>query len=134
MKGKFPPSIRPKKILIIKFSHIGDLVCTIPVLRGLRKTFPDVHIAWLIVREWADVIKRDPDLNETIIFDRKEIDRSWYKPKGIRMYVDLLRKIRAEKFDWVIDLQGHIKSAFFGLISGAPVRVGFSYAREGAPL
>src|SRR5207245_7691430 len=44
-----------------------------------------------------------------------------------------IRAVRAGGFDTVVDLQGLLRSALLGWISGAPVRIGFANGREGSP-
>ncbi|MFH1676326.1 MAG: glycosyltransferase family 9 protein [bacterium] len=132
--GKFPLSEKPEKILIIKPSALGDIVNAIPVLRGLRRTFPEARIDWLVVREWADIISHDPDLNETIIFDRKFIMRSWFHPDGIKKITELAKRVQKGKYDWAIDLQGLFVSALFARVSNARIRIGLVPSRECASL
>lgn len=115
----------PQRILIVKPSAIGDVVHTLPVLNLLRKAYPAAHIAWLVTPACAGMIEGHPQLNDIILFQRK----GWLA--GVR---GLVTRLRAEKFDLVLDLQGLLRSGLFCWATRAPVKVGFANARELAPL
>jgi heptosyltransferase I len=122
------------RILIIKPSSLGDVVHALPVLHLLRRRFPRGHIAWLVAPYCAGLIEGLPDLNETILFDRRRLGRAWRSPAALRDLLALKRKLRSSRFDLVLDLQGLLRSAWLTWQTRAPLRVGFANARELAPL
>jgi len=126
------PSAPPRRVLIIKPSSLGDVVTALPVLRGLRRTFPDAHLAWLVNAEYAPLLEHDTDLNELIRFDRRDFRgvRRW--PVAAVRFVGLMRRLRASHFDWAIDLQGLLRSGMLSLAGGASLRAGFARPRENA--
>ena len=128
--AKSPPA--PKRVLIIKPSALGDVVTALPVLRGLRRSFPDAHIAWMISTSYAELLRDDPDLDEIVYFDRRKLGRCWWDPSGHAALWALWWRLRRGKYDWVIDLQGLVRSGIFSRWSRAKVRAGFADAREGA--
>lgn len=123
----------PKNILIIKPSSLGDVITAVPVLRALKRRFPQAKITWLIAKSCLDVIENDPDLDDIIVFDRKALGK-WSSPKAWAGIFALKRKIRKSNFDLVLDYQGLLRSGFFTSWSGAKNRIGFANAREGATL
>ena len=125
-----PP--RPGRVLIIKPSSLGDVVTAVPVLRGLRRTFPQAHIAWMLSTACAALMEGDSDLDEVVLFDRKRLGKAWRSPAAAWRLAALLRALHRGRYDWVIDLQGLFRSGFFARASGAPLRAGFADAREGA--
>ena len=124
----------PKNILIIKPSSLGDVITAVPVLRALRRKFPQAKLSWLVAKSCLDVIEGDPDLSDIIVFDRKKLGKIWRSPAAFAELLKLRAKIRNAKFDLVIDLQGLLRSGFFTSWSKSPARVGFANAREGATL
>src|SRR2546427_9383649 len=110
------------RILIIKPSSLGDIVHSMPTVAALRQRFPSARITWLVKREWAAVLEGNPHLDEVLALD--------LSPKG---WLSAIRAVRAGRFDTVLDLQGLLRSALLGWISGAPVRIGFANGREGSP-
>jgi ADP-heptose:LPS heptosyltransferase len=119
-------------VLIVKPSSLGDVVTAMPVLRGIRRTFPQTHVSWLVARSCADLVRHDSALDEVILFDRRHLGRAWRSPRAAWDLLAFLQQLRRGKFDWVIDLQGLLRSALFSAATRAPVRCGFADAREGA--
>jgi len=120
---------RPKKILIIRPSALGDVCRTVPVLAALRARFPDAQIDWLVQDSFAGSITHHPALSNAITFPRKTLAKQLRKGK-IRPLVRWLRTLRKPRYDLVIDAQGLLRSAFFGFISGAKERYGYRNAQE----
>ncbi|MCD4824838.1 MAG: glycosyltransferase family 9 protein [Phycisphaerae bacterium] len=124
----------PQRVLIIKPSALGDVVTALPVLRGLKRTFPQVQIDWLLSTSCAGLLEGDADLHEIILFDRKKLGRCWKSPIALTALMKFRATLRAGRYDWVIDLQGLIRSGIFSRWTKAKLRAGFADAREGAPL
>jgi lipopolysaccharide heptosyltransferase I len=114
--------VSPRRILIIKPSALGDVIHGLPVLRLLRRRWPDAHIAWLVRPQFAGILEGHPDLNRLHLFRREKLASV---PK-------LVRELRRERFDLTVDLQGLFRTAWFGWMTGARHRAGFASAREGA--
>jgi heptosyltransferase-2 len=116
-----PASI--KKILVIRPDAIGDLLLATPALAALRQKFPEAHIA-LMVRPYNQfVIKNNPDIDEVIVddlYDRFHFGHkvSW---KQYRAWAD---RLRAEKFDVMINLAGDFAYALTAFMAGIPYRIG----------
>jgi len=55
-------SERPKNILIIKPSSLGDMVLALQALSDLRRSFPDIKIRWLVRPEFATLLQNEPHL------------------------------------------------------------------------
>ena len=128
-----PAQLRePGRVLIIKPSALGDVVTAMPVLRGLRRTFPQAHVAWLIRPDCAPLVRHDGDLNEVVLFDRKRLGNAWWSIGAAIALLRFRRQLRRGRFDWIIDLQGLFRSGYFARTTMAPVRAGFADAREGA--
>jgi lipopolysaccharide heptosyltransferase I len=124
----------PQRILLIKPSALGDIVHTLPVLNLLRRRWPAARISWLIGSAFADLVRGHPQLDELITFDRKRFARGWHSPRAVVELITFLRSLGKQQFDLVIDLQGLLRSGTLTALTRAPVRVGFSNARELAHL
>ena len=122
----------PRRVLIIKPSALGDVVTALPVLRGLRRTFPNIHTTWLVNDTCAPLIAQDSQLDEVVLFHRRRLGLAWRSLSAFGALWRLLRELRAGKYDWVIDLQGLLRSGLLSFLSRAPLRAGFADAREGA--
>ncbi len=122
------PAVR--RILLIKPSSLGDIVHALPVLAGLRRTYPEAHIAWLVGTGFTSLLEGHPLLDEVIPFDRKRYGQMVHRPSIAWEFARFLTALRKRQFDLVIDLQGLVRSGFLALATGARHRVGFADARE----
>ena len=113
------------KILLIRPRLIGDVVFTTPAIRAIRRRFPDAWITYLVEPEAAPVVRANPHLNEIIVARRR---RGWHR---LRDDVALARRLRACRFDLVVDLHGGPRSSWFAWTTGAPQRIGYNIAGRG---
>jgi heptosyltransferase-1 len=113
------------RILLIKPSALGDVVHTLPVLVKLRARYPRARIDWLITPENAEVVRYHPALSNVVLFARRDFSKRGRRWRAFLSFFDLLKQIRRAKYELVIDMHGQVRSAFFALISGARVRIGF---------
>ncbi len=86
----------PKKILVIRFSSIGDIVLASPVFRCIKKQLPDVQLHFLTKKSFKVVTEHNP-----------YIDRFFYYDNNMG---ELKEKLSAENYDTVIDLHNNIRS------------------------
>jgi lipopolysaccharide heptosyltransferase I len=112
------------KILILKFSALGDIVHTLPVAATLRKSLPDSNISWMVEERFQDILQGNPDIDKVIPLRTKVWRKNW-NAKSLREILDTITTLRQHKFDVVFDLQGLLKSGVIARLSGAPTRVGF---------
>jgi heptosyltransferase I len=124
--------IQPKKILLIKPSAIGDVVHGLPVLNLMRRRWPTAHIAWMLTPLCAGLLEGHPQLDEIILFQRRQFGRGWRDPQATAGLWKFTTALRKANFDLVVDLQGLFRSGFFAWTTRAPFRVGFAEAREAA--
>jgi heptosyltransferase-1 len=113
------------RILLIKPSALGDVVHTIPLLVKLRARYPRARIDWLITPENAEVVRSHPALSNVVLFARRDFSKRGRRWRATVAFRDLLKQIRRAKYDLIVDMHGQMRSAFFTLISGARVRIGF---------
>lgn len=111
------PRLAAERILVIQFRQIGDVLLSTPVLRALRSAYPQSHIAFLVEPSPARVLQDNPLLDEVIIRPRHA---TW------RQQWQLLRYIRRQRFDLVIDLIGNPRSAVLTRLSGSRHRLAFT--------
>jgi heptosyltransferase-1 len=105
-------------------------VHTLPVLNLLRKRYPTAHISWLVTPACSGLLEGHPQLDDVILFERHRFGRGWWNPRILAELWRFNRNLRKHQFDLVLDLQGLFRSGYLSWKTGAPVRVGFSDARE----
>jgi lipopolysaccharide heptosyltransferase I len=123
----------PRRILIVKPSAIGDVVHTLPILNLLKRRWPEAKISWLATPVCAPLLDGHRQLEDVIVFNRKRYGHAWRSLTATAAFVRFVAGLRARQFDWAVDFQGLFRSGWMSWLSGAPVRVGFEDAREGAP-
>jgi heptosyltransferase-1 len=116
------------KILILKPSSLGDVIQALPVLRLLKRHFPKSEIYWWLDINLVPLLDGDPDLAGIFPFQRKR----WANIHRWPEIATSLRKMRAMKFDYAIDLQGLSRSAIFAWLANPDVIIGLDNPREGA--
>ena len=116
------------KILILKPSSLGDVVQALPVLRLLKLHCPDSQVYWWLDASLLPLLEGDPDLAGLFPFHRRRWGAPWRWPEALAS----IRRMRAHRFDWVIDLQSLARSAVFAWLANGELTVGLEDAREGA--
>jgi ADP-heptose:LPS heptosyltransferase len=84
------------KFLIIRFSSIGDIVLTSPVIRCLKNQFPEAEVHFLTKKRNFDLIQANPYIDRIHLFEDS--------------LPDVLSKLKEEKFDFIIDLHNNLRS------------------------
>lgn len=107
------------RILICRMSSLGDTVLSMPIACALRERFPQAHLAWLVEKESAALIRDHRALNDVI-----QLETGWSDSlSGIRTTARMLRRHR---FDVMIDCEGTTRSGFLGWLAAIGQRIGFS--------
>ena len=61
-----------RRILIVRTDRVGDVVMITPMLRELRKAFPDAFIATLTQPNTSEILLNNPNINKIVIDDLKK--------------------------------------------------------------
>lgn len=86
-----------KKILLVRFSSLGDVLLTTPVIRALKNKYNEATIDFVVKSQFKDVYSNNPGIDHLLIYDKSEA-------------INLKAKLRAKKYDLVIDLQNNWRS------------------------
>ena len=121
------------RILIVKTSSMGDVVHALPAVSDMLRALPGLQVDWLVEAAFAAI----PDLHHGVAEVLPMAWRKWRKSLGdprTRAAISLLRyELRREPYDLVLDLQGLLKSALWGLQARGPlVGYGLGSIREPA--
>jgi heptosyltransferase I len=106
------------RFLVSRLSALGDTVCTLPVARALKATFPGCHLTWVVDPRFAGVVECCPDVDEILRVKPGIAPRKWPR-------ID-------DQFDVAFDMQGLLKSAIVVGRARAPRKLGYHWQREGA--
>ena len=92
------------RILIIRFSSVGDIVLSSLLVRVLRRRFPHSQIDYLVKAEFGDLLRYSPYLTQVIPFQKGE---------SFAKLAEFRRRIRAVKYDLIVDIQESLRSRYF---------------------
>ncbi|NOZ47532.1 MAG: glycosyltransferase family 9 protein [Chlorobi bacterium] len=84
------------KFLFIRFSSIGDIILTTPLLRALKTQIPNSNIQYLLKKEYYNIIENNPYIDKIHLMDN---DLS-----------SLIPALKIESFDYIIDLHRNVRS------------------------
>ena len=85
-----------KKILIIRFSSIGDIVLTTAVIRCLKQQLPGVEIHYLTKQSFKGVVENNPYISKVHAFEKR--------------LQEVFPTLKEEDFDFVVDLHNNLRS------------------------
>ena len=117
------------RILVVKPSSLGDIIHVFPALTVLKNIFPDAEFDFLVNAQFASLLDHSPvTIRKKVIFERKKLGTlKGFLPESLK----LVRALRREKYDIVIDFQGLMRSAFFSFLARPRYGVfGFATPRE----
>jgi ADP-heptose:LPS heptosyltransferase len=84
------------KFLIIRFSSIGDIILTTPVVRCLKKQFPNAEIHFVTKKNYKSLLENNPYIDQVFLLENS--------------LFDLLKLLKSEDYDFVIDLHNNLRS------------------------
>jgi ADP-heptose:LPS heptosyltransferase len=87
---------KPVKFLILRFSSIGDIVLTTPVIRCLKLQYPNAEIHFVVKKKFKTVVENNPYIDHLHLLDN-----------NLNELVEVFRK---ERFDYIIDLHKTLRS------------------------
>ncbi|MCM8798400.1 MAG: GT4 family glycosyltransferase PelF, partial [Candidatus Omnitrophica bacterium] len=115
----YKEAIQVLRILIIKYSALGDVVLSIPSIRAIRKNFPQAYIVVLTGKEAREIIASLPYVDEVMI-----LNRAYYQNR-FSLLKEVGSMLRRDVFDLVIDLQNNRTSHLLAYLSFSPRRIGY---------
>ncbi|HET9747632.1 MAG TPA: glycosyltransferase family 9 protein [Chitinophagaceae bacterium] len=84
------------KFLIIRFSSIGDIVLTTPVIRCLKKQKPEAEVHYLVKQSFAAIVESNPYIDRV-----RTLAHSWET---------LVHELKKESYDYIIDLHHNLRT------------------------
>ena len=106
LENKPPPaevrSLGRPRILIIRAGAIGDTLMATPLVRAVRRTFPDCHLVFLCSATAFDVVRHNPHLDQVIPIAYRHLP-AWLSREKSQIH----RTLRRLDLDWALVLEGH---------------------------
>ena len=96
----------PDKILIIRFSSIGDIVLTTPIIRCIREQLPETEIHYLTKKQFQPLLSANQNIHRIWLFE-DDFDK-------------LIPQLKSIHFDFIVDLHRNFRSRYVVMKLGRP--------------
>jgi len=94
------------KVLLLRFSSIGDIVLTTPVIRAIKLQLDDVEVHYATKRAYANILENNHYVDKVHVLEDK-LD-------------DLIQDLKAENYDYIVDLHNNLRSRIIKLRLNKP--------------
>ncbi|MDM3892694.1 lipopolysaccharide heptosyltransferase I [Pseudomonas juntendi] len=120
------------RVLIIKTSSLGDVIHTLPALTNAAHALPGIRFDWVVEEGFAEIPSWHPAVDQVIPVAIRRWRKNLWQTLKSGEWKAFKQRLRARKYDLVIDAQGLVKSAWLTRYVKAPVAGLDRYsAREG---
>ena len=113
--------------LIVRLGALGDIVHALPLAAAIRSTWPDARVDWLVDVKHRAILDHVGGLSTIVPVDTRRMG-------GDTGVVPVVRRLRAARYDVVIDAQGLLKSATLARAAGGGRVVGLAREQLREPL
>lgn len=105
------------KIVVIQTAFIGDVILATAVVEKLAAFYPGASIDFLVRNGNETLLKNNPNIHEVLVWNKKQnkLANLW----------KMIKRVRANHYDYVINLHRFASSGFITVFSGAKNRIGF---------
>jgi len=120
------------RILFVKTSSLGDVVHNCPAVTEAARRVPDARIDWVVEDSFAEVAALHADVKRVVPVAIRRWRGALFSPATWAEFGAFRRLLRSERYDFVIDSQGLVKSALVAALA-AGRRHGFDRASAREP-
>jgi heptosyltransferase-1 len=108
------------KVLIVRLSSMGDLVQTLPALTDAARAIPGISFDWIVDESFAEVPGWHGNVETVIPSAFRRWRKNWRRALQSGEPQQFLRKVREQKYDFIIDVQCELKSALATRLARGP--------------
>lgn len=105
-----------QKILIIQTAYIGDVILATSLIQKIKALDTTIQIDFLLRKGNESVLENDKEIKNIFIWDKKKKYRSMFQ---------IIKQLRQENYDAVLNIQRFLNSGIFTICSKAKVKIGF---------
>ena len=106
-------------IVVLQTAFLGAVILTLPLVQSLKHAIPGANIDVIVVPRAAELLKGHADIRNTIVYDKRGMDR------GIPGFLRLRRLLRRNDYDLALIPHRSVRSALLAALSSIPRRIGF---------
>lgn len=123
----------PLRVLVVKTTSMGDVVHTLPAVSDIARLHPGAQIDWLVEAPFAAIAALHPAVRQVLPLSWRKWRKSLRDPATRAAIGALRQRLQAERYDWVIDFQGLVKSAMWA-VQAHGTRAGYGWRSVREPL
>lgn len=126
----------PQSILIVRLSAIGDVIMASSLIPALKQAYPEARLSWMTGESNAPLLRHNPRLSKVIAWPTNVAQKALKERRyglAAREFFRAVRTVREDRYDWVIDVQGLLKSGVWTRLARCDWRIGLG-SREGSQL
>jgi lipopolysaccharide heptosyltransferase II len=94
------------KILVLRFSSLGDVILTTTLLTALKRKFPDSQLHYCVKSSYSEILKFNPKINQLITVDD---DLTFEKLKALR------KNLAGNAYDLIVDAHNNLRTFYLKL-------------------
>lgn len=112
IKGVPPLGAKGHRFLILRFSSIGDIVLTTPVVRCIKEQYPGAEVHFATKKQFKNLVENNPYIDKYFLLENS--------------LNDLIKSLQSERYDFIIDLHNNLRTSIIklrlGLFGNTPLR------------
>ncbi|MCG9131309.1 lipopolysaccharide heptosyltransferase II, partial [Candidatus Poribacteria bacterium] len=112
----------PKRILVVKLDHLGDVLLATPVFSNLHQTYPNAELHALTGAWSRVVLEKHPNVNKVLEYNSPAFSRT-SEPTSLKQTFQLYRELRRQKYDLLVELRSDWRIVWFALLRVTPKRL-----------
>ena len=89
--------MKKTKFLILRFSSIGDIVLTTPVVRCLKLQYPDAEVHFATKKQFKVLVENNPHIDKYFLLEKN--------------LTDFIKTLQSEHYDYIIDLHNNLRTS-----------------------
>lgn len=133
MKRRYP---NKSKILLVNITRLGDMLQATPTIAGIKAENPGCHISVLVEKQFEEVCKVIPNIDEIIGIDLNYVVRCISREKdglidGYEYVTNLVEDLRAKNFDFCLNMSSSAYTALLLSLIGIKRNGGWTADDEG---
>ena len=111
---------KPRKVLLIKTSSLGDVIHTLPALTDAQNAINDIQFDWVVEKSFSEIASWHPAVNKVIPVQIRKWRKNLFQTTGSQEWKNFKSEIKSESYDAIIDAQGLLKSALLSPLAKGP--------------
>lgn len=109
------------RVLVVKTTSMGDVVHTLPAITDMARCVPDIAIDWLVEAPFAAIPALHPAVDQVFAIAWRKWRKTLHRRETRAAIAALRERLRARRYDLVIDFQGLLKSVMWAKQARGPL-------------